>query len=74
MLRPYSYYQLHMTPAQMNDGASLIFSELVYEGLLRFTDNFGLQAGIAQSWKTSEEGRSSHLILIKKHDFIMVIL
>ncbi len=56
-------------PAQMNDGASLIFSELVYEGLLRFTDNFGLQAGIAQSWKTNEDGKSITFNLNKKARF-----
>lgn len=50
--KPVSY-----DPAQMNDGASLIFSELVYEGLLRFTENYGIQAGIAQSWKTSKDGK-----------------
>ncbi len=50
--KPVSY-----DPAQMNDGASLIFSELVYEGLLKFTENYGVQEGIAQSWKTSEDGK-----------------
>lgn len=43
-------------PIKMNDGASLIFSELVYEGLLRFTDDYGVQAGIAESWSTSPDG------------------
>lgn len=56
-------------PAQMNDGASLIFSELIYEGLLRFTNNFGLQAGIAQSWKTSENGKTITFNLNKKAQF-----
>lgn len=43
-------------PIKMNDGASLIFSELVYEGLLRFTEDYGVEAGIADSWKTSSDG------------------
>ena len=43
-------------PIKMNDGASLIFSELVYEGLLRFTEDYGLQAGLAESWATSANG------------------
>ncbi len=43
-------------PIKMNDGASLIFSELVYEGLLRFTEDYGVQAGIADSWSTSSDG------------------
>lgn len=29
-------------PIRMNDGASLTFSELVYEGLLRFTEDYGV--------------------------------
>ena len=43
-------------PIRMNDGASLIFSELVYEGLLRFTEDYGIEAGIADSWETSSDG------------------
>ena len=43
-------------PIKMNDGASLIFSELVYEGLLRFTDDYGVQSGLANSWSTSKDG------------------
>ena len=45
-------------PAQMNDGASLIFSELVYEGLLRFTEDYGVQPGVAKSWETSKDGKT----------------
>ena len=56
-------------PAQMNDGASLIFSELVYEGLLRFTESYGLRAGIAESWKTSDDGKEITFILNKKAHF-----
>ena len=38
-------YSLPVTfdPVQMNDGASLIFSELVYEGLLRLTNDYGYE-------------------------------
>lgn len=43
-------------PIKMNDGASLIFSELVYEGLLRFTEDYGIQPAIANSWSTSSDG------------------
>ncbi len=43
-------------PIKMNDGASLIFSELVYEGLLRFNDFYGVQGAIASSWETSTDG------------------
>ncbi|MCH2535072.1 MAG: ABC transporter substrate-binding protein [Bdellovibrionales bacterium] len=44
-------------PIKMNDGASLIFSELVYEGLLRFTEDYGVQPAIAKSWSTSDDGK-----------------
>jgi ABC-type transport system substrate-binding protein len=56
-------------PAQMNDGASLIFSELVYEGLLRFTENYGLQAGLAKSWETSLDGKTITFTLDEKAKF-----
>ena len=53
----------------MNDGASLIFSELVYEGLLRFTETYGVQSGIAKSWKTSPDGKTITFILDDKAHF-----
>jgi ABC-type transport system substrate-binding protein len=56
-------------PAQMNDGASLSFSELVYEGLLRFTETYGIQAGIAKSWETSHDGKTISFILNDKARF-----
>jgi ABC-type transport system substrate-binding protein len=62
--KPVSY-----DPAQMNDGASLIFSELVYEGLLRFTENYGIKAGIAESWETSEDGKTITFIINPKAKF-----
>ncbi|MCB9061506.1 MAG: ABC transporter substrate-binding protein [Halobacteriovoraceae bacterium] len=62
--KPVSY-----DPAQMNDGASLIFSELVYEGLLRFTENYGIKAGIAESWETSEDGKTITFIINSKAKF-----
>ncbi len=62
--RPVTY-----DPAQMNDGASLIFSELVYEGLLRFTESYGVQAGIAKSWNTSKDGKTLTFILNENAKF-----
>ena len=51
-------YSLPVTydPIKMNDGPSLGFSELVYEGLLRFSDDYGLMPGLAKSWSTSADG------------------
>lgn len=52
-------YSMPLTydPIKMNDGAALIFSELVYEGLLRFTEDFGVQPALAKSWTTSDDGK-----------------
>ena len=44
-------------PILMNEGASLTFAELVYEGLLRFNNTFGVEGALATSWKTSKDGK-----------------
>lgn len=43
-------------PTKMNDGASLAFSELVYEGLARFSEDFNAIPALAESWSTSPDG------------------
>lgn len=43
-------------PIKMNDGASLAFSELVYEGLARFSEDFNAIPALAESWSTSPDG------------------
>lgn len=52
-------YSMPLTfdPIKMNDETSLVFSELVYEGLLRFTEDYGVRPAIAKSWSTSPDGR-----------------
>ena len=43
-------------PIKMNDGASLAFSELVYEGLARYSEDFNAIPALAESWTTSSDG------------------
>lgn len=52
-------YSLPVTfdPVKMNDTASLIFSELVYEGLLRLRADYGFEGALATSWSTDSSGR-----------------
>lgn len=56
-------------PAQMNDSASLTFSELVYDGLLKFGSSFNLEANLAKSWKTSTDGTTLTFTLNDKARF-----
>ncbi|MBI4369631.1 MAG: hypothetical protein HY547_05315 [Elusimicrobia bacterium] len=48
---------LTFDPAQMNDGASLVFSNLVYDGLLSFSPDLEIQPALAQSWRIKKEGK-----------------
>lgn len=44
-------------PARMNDAASLVFSNLVYEGLLRFKSDLSVEGALADRWETSPDGK-----------------
>jgi len=44
-------------PAQMNDGPSLVLSNLIYDGLLSFTPDLELRPALAKSWRVEEGGR-----------------
>lgn len=61
--RPIEYnkavYSLPITfdPVQMNDTGSLLFSELVYEGLLHLTNDYGYDAALAESWSVTPDGK-----------------
>lgn len=48
---------LTFDPIKMNDTASLIFSNLVYDGLVRFSPFMELQPALAQSWETDSSGK-----------------
>ncbi len=55
-----SVYSLPLTfdPIQMNDTASLVVSNLIYDGLLKFTPTMGIEGALAESWSTSKDGTS----------------
>ena len=56
-------------PILMNEGTGLLFSELAYEGLLRFDRFFGVEGALAESWETSRNGKILTFTLRKKAHF-----
>jgi len=48
---------LTFDPIKMNDTASLVFSNLIYDGLLKFTPYMDLAPSMAESWKTDASGK-----------------
>ena len=54
-----SFYSLPLTldPIKMNDTASLVVSNLIYDGLLKFSPKLELLPAIAESWTTSSDGK-----------------
>lgn len=49
---------LSLDPIQMNDTASLVVGNLIYDGLLKFSPTLKLESAIAESWSTSKDGRT----------------
>lgn len=41
----------------MNDGASLVVGNLIYDDLLKFSPTLKLESAIAESWSTSKDGK-----------------
>jgi ABC-type transport system substrate-binding protein len=60
---------LSLDPAQMDDTASLVASNLIYDGLLAFSSNLDLQGALAESWDTSRDGKTLHFNLRKNAKF-----
>lgn len=60
-----SVYSLPLTldPIQMNDTASLVAGNLIYDGLVRFSPTLKIEPSIAESWSTSENGKVLTFIL-----------
>ena len=60
--RPYvkSMYSLPLTldPIQMNDTASLITGNLIYEGLVKFSPTLKIMPALAERWETSMDGKT----------------
>jgi ABC-type transport system substrate-binding protein len=48
---------LQFDPAKMDDGPSLVFSNLVYDGLLAFTPELGIRPALAESWQVEQGGK-----------------
>lgn len=49
-------YPLTFDPSQMNDTASLVVSNLIYDGLLRFTSDLQFEGALAETWDVSSDG------------------
>ena len=58
-----------LDPAQMNDGSSLVASNLLYDGLLSFTPTLGLRNELAESWTTSPDGHTFRFVIRKGAKF-----
>jgi ABC-type transport system substrate-binding protein len=44
-----------LDPMEMDDTASLLFSELAYDGLVRFVDSYSVGPALAESWSISND-------------------
>jgi len=49
---------LSLDPAQMNDTASLVVANFLYDGLLSFSPSLELRGALAESWSTSRDGKT----------------
>ena len=49
---------LSLDPVQMNDTASLVAGNLLYDGLLRFSPTLEIVGALAESWSTSADGKA----------------
>lgn len=56
-LKPVYSLPLTLDPIKMNDTASLLVANLLYDGLLRFSPTLKLEGALAEKWKTSADGR-----------------
>jgi ABC-type transport system substrate-binding protein len=67
LARPYvkAVYSLPLTldPIKMNDTASLLVGNLIYDGLLRFSPTLKLEGALAESWSTSNDGKTLTFVL-----------
>jgi ABC-type transport system substrate-binding protein len=54
---------LTLDPAQMDDASSLLVSQLIYDGLLRFGPDLELHGELAETWSTSTDGKTLHFKL-----------
>ncbi|HCM41612.1 MAG: hypothetical protein A2070_01015 [Bdellovibrionales bacterium GWC1_52_8] len=64
-------YSLPLTldPVQMNDTASLVAGNLIYDGLLRFSPTLKIESALADTWSTSADGKTLTFTLRKNAQF-----
>lgn len=48
---------LSLDPIKMNDTASQVAGNLIYDGLLKFSPTLKIEGAIAESWTTSKDGK-----------------
>lgn len=48
---------LSLDPIKMNDSASLVVGNLIYDGLVKFSPTLSIEPAIAESWSTSSDGK-----------------
>jgi ABC-type transport system substrate-binding protein len=48
---------LSLDPIKMNDTASLVVGNLIYDGLLKFSPSLKIENALAESWSTSKDGK-----------------
>jgi len=68
-LKPVYSLPLTLDPIKMNDTASLVVANLLYDGLLRFSPTLKLEGALAETWKTSADGKVLTFTLKKNARF-----
>lgn len=54
---------LALDPIKMNDTASLVVGNLIYDGLLKFSPSLKIEGALAESWSTSSDGKTLTFLL-----------
>lgn len=49
---------LSLDPIKMNDTASLVVGNLIFDGLLKFSPSLKIEGALAESWATSKDGKT----------------
>lgn len=50
-------------PIKMNNVPSLVASNLIYDGLVRFSPDLNIEPDIAESWSVSSDGKAITFLL-----------
>ncbi len=60
---------LSLDPIKMNDTSSLLVSNLIYSGLVKFAPDMTIESDLAESWHSSIDGKTLTFILLKNIKF-----